>query len=206
MISRSTVLAVLGAMLITTQAFAQQRLPTIPPDQYTPEQKKASEEFLAARKVPVFGPFEPMMYSPDVMTLARSMGDYLRFHSSIGNTLSELVILVTSREWSQDYEWSFHYPIALKAGISKSIADAIADGRRPTAMSADEEIVYDFTTELLKNKSVSDATFDRAEQRFGKKGAVDMTAIAGYYGLLAMQLNMARYQSGDGPRLARFPQ
>lgn len=206
MISRSTVLTVLGAMLITTQAFAQQRLPTIPADQYTPDQKKASEEFLAARKVPVFGPFEPMMYSPDVMTLARSMGDYLRFHSSIGNTLSELVILVTSREWSQDYEWSFHYPIALKAGISKSIADAIADGRRPTAMSADEEIVYDFTTELLRNKSVSDATFDRAEQRFGKKGAVDMTAIAGYYGLLAMQLNMARYQSGYGPRLPRFPQ
>ena len=206
MISRSTVLTVLGAMLITTQAFAQQRLPTIPADQYTPDQKKASEEFLAVRKVPVFGPFEPMMYSPDVMTLARSMGDYLRFHSSIGNTLSELVILVTSREWSQDYEWSFHYPIALKAGISKSIADAIADGRRPTAMSADEEIVYDFTTELLRNKSVSDATFDRAEQRFGKKGTVDMTAIAGYYGLLAMQLNMARYQSGDGPRLPRFPQ
>jgi 4-carboxymuconolactone decarboxylase len=203
MISRLTVL--LGAMLITTQAFAQQRLPTIPPAQYTAEQKKASEEFMAARKYPVFGPFEPMMYSPDVMNQARSMGDYLRYHSSIGNTLSELVILVTAREWSQDFEWAFHYPIALKAGISKSIADAIADGRRPTGMSADEEIVYDFTTEVLKNKRVSDATFHRAEQRFGKKGTVDITAIAGYYAFLAMQLNMARYQSGDGPRLSRFP-
>ncbi len=205
MISRSTVLTLLGAMLITTEAFAQQRLPTIPPAQYTAEQKKASEEFMAARKVPVFGPFEPMMYSPDVMSEARSMGDYLRFHSSIGNTLSELVILITAREWSQDFEWSFHHPIALKAGISKSIADAIADGRRPTGMSADEEIVYDFTTEVLKNKSVSDATFHRAEQRFGKKGAVDITAIAGYYTFLAMQLNMARYQPEDGPRLSRFP-
>jgi 4-carboxymuconolactone decarboxylase len=203
MISRLTVLV--GAMLITTQAFAQQRLPTIPPAQYTAEQKKASEEFMAARKGPVFGPFEPMMYSPEVMNQARSMGDYLRFHSSIGNTLSELVILVTAREWSQDFEWSFHYPIALKAGISKSIADAIADGRRPAGMSADEEIVYDFTTEVLKNKRVSDATFHRAEQRFGKKGTVDMTAIAGYYSFLAMQLNMARYESGDGPRLPRFP-
>jgi 4-carboxymuconolactone decarboxylase len=206
MICRLTVFTLLGAMLITSQTFAQQRLPTIPPDQYNAEQKKASEEFLAARKVAVFGPFEPMMYSPDVMSLARSMGDYLRFHSSIGNTLSELVILITSREWSQDYEWSLHYPIALKAGISKSTADAIADGRRPSGMSADEEIVYDFTTELLKNRRVSDATFDRAEQRFGKKGTVDMAAIAGYYGFLAMQLNMARYQAGDGPRLSRFPE
>ena len=206
MISRLTVFTLLGAILITTQAFAQERLPTIPPDQYTAAQKKASEEFMAARKVPVFGPFEPMMYSPEVMNQARSMGDYLRYHSSIGNTLSELVILVTAREWSQDYEWSLHYPIALKAGVPKSIADAIADGRRPTAMSADEEIVYDFTTEVLKNKRVSDATFDRAQQRFGKQGTVDITAISGYYAFLAMQLNMARYQPGDGPRLPRFPE
>jgi len=63
------------------------------------------------------------------------------------------VILVTAREWSQDYEWYVHQPIALKAGISKDIADAIADGRRPPAMSADEEIVYDFTIELQKTSA-----------------------------------------------------
>jgi 4-carboxymuconolactone decarboxylase len=172
----------------------------------TADQKKAAEEFLAARKVPVFGPFEPMMHSPEVMNLARSMGDYLRYHSSVGNTLSELIILITAREWSQDYEWYVHYPIALKAGISESIAAAIADGRRPTGMSADEEIVYDLTTEILKNKRISDATFQRAERRFGKKGVVDMVGIAGYYTFLAMQLNMARYQfSGEGARLSRFP-
>ncbi len=195
-----------GAVLGAGSAPAQQRLPTIPADQYTADQKKAAEEFLAARKVPVFGPFEPMMHSPEVMNMARAMGDYLRYHSALGNTLSELVILVTAREWSQDYEWYVHYPIALKAGISKDIADAIADGRRPIGMSADEEIVYDFTTELQKNKRVSDPTFNRAEQRFGKKGVVDMTGISGYYTFLAMQLNMARYEfSGPSPRLSRFP-
>src|SRR3954454_10640079 len=200
------VVALAGIMLASGPALAQQRLPTIPPEQYTAEQKKAAEDFLAARKVPVSGPFQLMMYSPEVMSAARSMGDYLRYHSAIGNTLSELVILVTAREWSQDYEWFVHQPIALKAGISKDIADAIADGRRPTAMSADEEIVYDFTIELQRNKRVSDATFNRADQRFGKKGVVDMVGISGYYTSLAMQLNTARYQfSGEGPRLSRFP-
>jgi 4-carboxymuconolactone decarboxylase len=195
-----------GIVLGAGSVPAQQRLPTIPPDQYTAEQKKAAEEFLAARKAPVFGPFEPMMHSPEVMNMARAMGDYLRYHSAVGNTLSELVILITAREWSQDYEWYVHYPIALKAGIAKDIADAIADGRRPSGMSADQEIVYDFTTELQKNKRVSDPTFQRAEQRFGKKGVVDMTGISGYYTFLAMQLNVARYEfSGSGPRLSRFP-
>src|SRR3954454_16458371 len=195
-----------SAVLNAGSVLAQQRRPTIPPNQYTADQKKAAEEFLAVRKVRVFGPFEPMMHSPEVMNMARAMGDYLRYHSAIGNTLSELVILVTAREWSQDYEWFVHQPIALKAGISKDIADAIADGRRPTAMSADEEIVYDFTIELQRNKRVSDATFNRADQRFGKKGVVDMVGISGYYTSLAMQLNTARYQfSGEGPRLSRFP-
>jgi 4-carboxymuconolactone decarboxylase len=197
---------VAGFMLFITPVLAQQRLPAIAPEQYSAEQKKAAEDFLAARKVPVFGPFEPMMHSPEVMSIARSTGDYLRYHSAIGNTLSELVILVTAREWSQDYEWYVHQPIALKAGISRDVADAIADGRRPTAMSSDEEIVYDFTIELQRNKRVSDATFNRAEQRFGKKGVVDMVGISGYYTSLAMQLNTARYQfSGEGPRLSRFP-
>jgi 4-carboxymuconolactone decarboxylase len=196
----------LGLLIVVSPVLAQQRLPTIPPEQYTAEQKRAAEEFLAARKVPVFGPFEPMMHSPEVMTIARSTGDYLRYNSAIGNTLSELVILITAREWSQDFEWYVHQPIALKAGISKDTTDAIADGRRPAAMTADEEIVYDFTIELQRNKRISDATFNRAEQRFGKKGVVDMVGISGYYTSLAMQLNAARYQfTGEGPRLPRFP-
>ena len=200
-------LVVVLLSLFASTVLAQDRLPTIDPEKYTDEQKKAAEEFKTARKVPVFGPFEPLMYSPQVMNQARAMGDYLRYNSAMGNTLSELVILITAREWTQDYEWYVHYPIALKAGIKPEIADAIADGRRPTGMSEDEEIVYDFTTELNKNKRVSDRTFERAERRFGKKAVVDLTGISAYYTLLAMHLNAAGYGiPKDGKKLTRFPQ
>jgi 4-carboxymuconolactone decarboxylase len=193
-------------VLIGVSAHADDRLPTIPPAQYSPEQKQAAAEFEAARKVPVFGPFEPLMYSPAVMSQARAMGDYLRYKSAIGNTLSELAILLTAREWTQDYEWSVHYPIALKAGIRQDIADAIAEGRRPATLSADEAIVYDYALELLKNKQVSNFTFERAKTRFGAKGVVDMTGIVGYYTFLAMQLNAAQYPPAkDAKKLPRMP-
>ena len=192
--------------LIGASAQADDRLPTIPPAQYSPEQKQAAAEFEAARKVPVFGPFEPLMYSPDVMSQARAMGDYLRYKSAIGNTLCELAILLTAREWTQDFEWSVHYPIALKAGIRQDTADAIAEGRRPTALSADEEIVYAYAIELLRNKQVSNTTFDRAKTRFGAKGVVDLTGIVGYYTFLAMQLNAAQYPPAkDAKKLPRMP-
>jgi 4-carboxymuconolactone decarboxylase len=180
-------------------ARAEERLPTIPPAQYTEPQKQAAADFEAARKVPVFGPFEPMMYSPQVMSTARAMGDYLRYKSALGNRLSELAILMTAREWRQDYEWSLHYPIALKAGIRKEVADDIARGSRPAGMSSDEAIVFDFTRELLRKKEVSDATFRRAKSRLGMKGVVDMTGIVGYYTFLAMQLNVAQYPAARGP-------
>ena len=84
-----------AALVLMTSAHAAERLPTIPPDKYNAEQTKAAQDFQAARKVPVFGPFEPLMHSPEVMSQARAMGDYLRYHSAIGNTLSELVIFPT---------------------------------------------------------------------------------------------------------------
>ncbi len=198
----------LAATLAATAfaAAAQTRLPTIAPADYTAEQKQAAAEFEAARKVAVFGPFEPLMHSPQLMNQARSMGDYLRYKSAIGTTLSELAILVTAREWSQDYEWHVHQPIALKAGIRPAVAEAIAQGRRPQGMSDDEEIVYEFSTELHRNRRVSDATYARAEKRFGRQGVVDLTGINGYYTLLAMQLNAARYGiPKDGTKLPRFP-
>lgn len=193
--------------LLPGAAFAEDRLPTIPPAQYSPEQKQAAEAFEAARKTPVFGPFEPLMHSPEVMTLARAMGDYLRYKPKIGTTLSELVILVNARHWTQDYEWYVHAPIARKVGIAEETIAAIRDGRRPAGLPQDQETAYDFTSELLQNKRVSDATFARAETLFGKPGVVDLTAVSGYYTFLAMELNVARYPlPKDGTPLPRLPE
>jgi 4-carboxymuconolactone decarboxylase len=206
-LASAVLVLLLGATASAQDGTQPGRLPTIPPEKYTEAQKKAAEDFLTARKVPVFGPFEPLMHSPEVMSQARAMGDYLRYKSAIGNTLSELVILITAREWTQDYEWYVHQPIALKAGIKPEIVDAIRDGRRPAGMSEDEEIVYDFSTELHKSKRVSDATFARADKRFGKTGVVDLVGVNTYYTLLAMHLNVARYQMPkDGKPLPRFPE
>jgi 4-carboxymuconolactone decarboxylase len=192
--------------LIIGYAHAQERFPAVPPASYDEAQKKAAADFLATRKREVYGPFARLMHSPELMTVARSMGDYLRFKSAIGTTLSELVILVTAREWGQDYEWDVHAPIALKQGIKKEIVDAIRDGRRPTGMSDDEEMCYDFSIELHRNKRVSDVTYERVFKRFGNKGVVDIVGINGYYTFLAMAMNTDRMPiSPQGKKLPRFP-
>ena len=181
------------------------RLPTIPPAAYDEGQREAAAAFRDLRGIDPFGPYEALMHSPRLMILAQSVGEYLRYHSGIGTTLSELVILVVARHWSQDFEWYAHAPIAAKVGIAPEIIAAIRDGRRPEAMSDDEALVYDFTIELQQFKRVSDATWTRAEQRFGKSAVVDLVGISGYYGFLAMQMNACRYAPPGDDRLPRFP-
>ena len=197
----------ISMLALSNAVFAQTRLPEIPVEQYTAEQKKAAQEFEVARKKAPWGPFAMLMYSPELMNNARAMGDYLRYNSAFDSALSEFAILITAREWSQDYEWSVHYPIAIKAGLKPEIAQALKEGRRPEGMSEDQTIVYDFTIELQRYKQVSDVTFAKTEKRFGKKGAIDLAGIAGYYTFLAMEMNMARRPAPiGGERLPRFPE
>lgn len=194
-----------AAASIGWPAMAQERLPPIKPEAYDAAQKAAAEDFLKTRKVAPTGPFAMMIRSPELMSAAQHMGNYLRYGSAIGNTLSEFVILITAREWSQDYEWNVHAPIALKQGVAKEKVDAIAAGRRPEAMSEDEAICYDFSIELHRNKQVSDATYARALKRFGERGVVDLTGINAYYSLLSMEMNVARTDP-NGPRMPRWPE
>ena len=188
-------LAVLGW---ESPSMAQDRLPAIAPAQMSATQQKVADAIIKGPRGALYGPFIPLLRSPELMDRSQKVGEYLRYNSAIGNTLSELVILITARQWTQQVEWALHEPVALKAGIKPETIAALAAGRRPPALSNDEAIVYDFCTELHANKSISDATWARAVTRFGEQGVVDMLGINGYYTFLAMIMNGARTAVPDG--------
>lgn len=192
---------------VAMPARAQDRMPPIAPDKYTDAQKKAAEEFAGGRGYDVRGPFVPLIRSPEVMLRAKAMGDHLRFKSVLAPRISEMIILITAREWTQQYEWVAHHDIAIKAGLRNEIADAIADGRRPADMAEDEEAAYDMSIEIQRTKRVSDATWARAVAKFGEQGVIDLLGINGYYTLLAMTMNAARTSlpAGVAEPLKRFP-
>ncbi len=159
-------------------ASAQDRMPPLSPEQMTEAQQQAAAELAAGPRGRVARPFVPLLRSPEFMSRLQKTGEYLRFHSALGSRLNEFVILLTARQWTQQFEWFSHYPIVLKAGVGAEVAQAIAEGRRPVGMAEDEEVAYDFCDELLRTQGVSDATYARAVSRFGEHG------VARRYGLL----------------------
>src|SRR3954466_13774818 len=176
--------AALALALVPLTAVAQDRMPPIPADKLTDAQRKAIAEFKTARSAEISGPFVPLLRSPEVMTRARAMGDYLRYKSALPPRLSEFVILLTSRRWTQQYEWNAHQPLALQGGVRPEIVAAIAEGRRPDPMAADEDALYALVDEVHRNQSVTDATYAKAVSAVGEHGVIDALGIAGYYTML----------------------
>jgi 4-carboxymuconolactone decarboxylase len=167
-------------------------------DEMTPAQKTMLEHLLAGPRAGANGPFNVLLRSPEIGDLGQEFGASTRFKSSLPQKLYELAILVTARHWTSQYEWQAHHRSALQAGLSPAIADAIAEGRRPAVMQKDEEAVYNFCSELLNTKQVSDATFAAAKNAFGERGVVDIIAVTAWYNTVSMLLNVDRYPVAEG--------
>ena len=201
----TTLLACAG-LLAASVASAQNRFPMIPADKQTDAQKKVVAEITSGPRGSFAGPFVPLLRSPELENRLQKVGEYLRYSGAIGRRNTEFVILITARVWTQQYEWGQHAPIAEKEGVKPETIAAIADGRRPANMTDDEEMLYNFADELLRNKTVSDPTFARVKAKFGEQGVIDMTALMGYYTALAMIMNVAQTPGDAGAaRLPEFP-
>jgi len=163
-------------------------------EQMTPEQRKMTDIAVAQRGTG--GSFNINVRDPDGGQLLFDMGDRVRFHMSVPDKLKELAIILTARYWGAQFEWLAHHRAAVQAGFSEEKVKAIAEGRRPAGMSADEEAVYNFITELYKTKQVSDATFAAVKNLAGERGVVDLIVSAGYYQAVSMLMNTDRLPVG----------
>jgi len=163
-----------------------------------PEQKKMFENLISGERRGAGGPFNVLLRSPEMGDLAQKFGASMRYHSSMPPKLNEMAIIITARHWTSQYEWYAHRRAAATAGLNESIIQAIASGKRPTGMQPDEEAVYNFCTELLTTKQVSDKTFEATKAKFGERGVVDLIGVTGYYQLVSMLLNTDKYPLPDG--------
>jgi 4-carboxymuconolactone decarboxylase len=166
----------------------------------TPRQRESYQGIVSGPRKGARGPVNALLRSPEVADRVQKVGEYIRFQSTIPAALNEMAILITGRFWGAQYEFWAHSRLARTAGLPDTIIDAIAQNRRPSAMTDDQRIVHDFCTELFRDKTVTDATFKAAVERFGEHGVIDLIAASGYYSIVSMVLNVDRYPLPAGER------
>lgn len=187
---------------------AAERMPLMAREAMSAAQRDAADALIAGPRKAVFGPFIPLLRSPELMNRIAKVGEYLRFDSMLEVRIRELVMCRVARQVSNQFEWLMHAPLALKAGVIQSTLDAIAVGRQPRGMAADEAAALDFTSELLQQHGSSDATYAEAVASFGEQGVVELTSLVGYFVMVCWVMNVARTpaerKAGFAP-LAAFP-
>jgi 4-carboxymuconolactone decarboxylase len=163
---------------------AQDRMPPIPAEKMTDAQKKAVQDYKDLRKQDLTGPpWSVILRVPDLVVPSLELRLHNLNHSALSPKLTG------------------------RAGLSPAILAAVADGRRPEHMAEDEELIYNFCTELLHNQSVSDPTYASMLAKFGEAGIVEAASLEGYYTYLSMIMNTARSPLAPGtkPSLEPFP-
>jgi 4-carboxymuconolactone decarboxylase len=190
---------VVTAMVVRGQtAPPAKRFPQLSLEQLSGDARTLGDEIVKISSVGLAGPYNPMLRSPVMGERLFRLLDYLRFNTSLPRRLNEFAILIQARQWTSQVEWYAHHPLALKAGLSESVAADLKAGRRPAHMQEDEAIVYDFCMELSTGHEVSDATFARARARFTDQQIVDLIAVSGTYVTVAMLLNAAQEPAPGG--------
>lgn len=194
--------AVIGAAVMATAApefnTRGNRFKPLAYTELTPEQRAFADKEIAGGRRPDTGPFNMYLRSPQMAELVRPYSDYLRFKAPAPRKYKEIAIMLTSRYWGGQYVWYSHRQQALDAGLSPAFISAMAAGERPAAMTADEATMYDFCSQLLSTRQVSDANFKAASALIGERGIVEIVSLMGQYTGLTMLFVVDRYPVPTG--------
>jgi 4-carboxymuconolactone decarboxylase len=190
---------ILGMALAAGDQTQEPRFAEIKPEQMTDAQKRVYDE-IAASRGSVRGPFGVLLRSPELADRWQRLGEYVRFRTSLPPRLNEFAILITARFWGSKYEWFAHKPLAIKGGLAESIAEDLAQNKRPANMKPDEELVYEFCTTLQRKHFVDGALFKRAIETLGERGVIDLVAVSGFYVAVSMVLNVAEIPIPPGEK------
>ncbi len=145
------------------------------------------------------GPYNVLLRSPEVGQLAQQFGAHTRFESSLPLALNELAILMVARDWTAQFVWWAHRPMAQEAGLPIALIEAIATGRdAPEDLSDAVQAVHRFCRDLIRYRQVSDAVYADVVLHFEERGVVDLMATMGYYTLVCMALNVDIYPLPQG--------
>ena len=202
LLSAGAVGAVIGAAVVATAApefnTRGNRFKPLTYAELTSEQRAFADKEIAKGRKPETGPFNIYLRSPETAELAQPYSDYLRFKSPTLRKYKEIAIMLTSRYWGGQYVWYSHRQQALDAGLSPAFITAMAAGERPAKMSPDEATVYDFCSQLLMTRQVSDNNFKSMAGLVGERGIVDLVALMGQYTGLTMLFVVDRYPVPPG--------
>ena len=181
------------------------RLAALSSDSMTPEQVGLYREILSGPRGQgpravllatgaggLAGPFNAMLYAPEVGHALQELGAAIRFRTLLTPRIREMAILVVAQAWDSAYERASHEPIAREAGLTGPEIEALRAGADPRFADEQERVAYQVVRSLAGPADLDDQQYDTAVGALGERALVELSTLVGYYATLALQLRIFR--------------
>lgn len=174
------------------QEISDSRVPMADSGPLSDSQREIYEKIVAGKRGKVVGPLRVALHSAELADRWQALGEFLRFGTGLPKQISELAIITTGRFWNCQLEWLIHSGAAADAGLPADTIESIRRGQPPIFDDPLHRAVYEFTREQLQYAQVDDRVYEDARKLLGDAPLVELTAVIGYYSMVAMTLNIHR--------------
>jgi len=181
-----------------TASCDEARIPLLRADEMTPAQRRIYDQVVSGPRGQMIGPLRAAIHSPELAALWSEFGEFLRYRTCLPPRLNELAILVTARRWTSQVEWWVHARACAAAGMPETVIEAISTKRAPSFSEAADLEVYEFARTLQQSGQVEEEIYTAIKRRWKTRGVVELTAVIGYYTMVAITLNAHRLPLPEG--------
>jgi 4-carboxymuconolactone decarboxylase len=182
------------------------RLPVLSSEEMSPEQVDLYREILGGPRGQgpravllssgaggLAGPFNAMLYAPNVGQALQNLGATIRFKTDLSPRIREAAILVVAQVWDSAYERGSHEVIGRDAGLTEEEIAALREGADPGFTDKDEQAAYRVVRALTGPAAdLDDEEYATAVDALGQQALVELSTLVGYYATLALQLRIFR--------------
>lgn len=169
------------------------RIPFPTLETMTPDQRRVYDAVVSGPRGEIKGPLLAALHRPELADKWQQLGELLRFRTSLRPRHSELAILVTARCNNCPFEWLAHEGPGLQAGLDPADLSSICAQKQPAFADSEDAAIYDFAMQLQTSRTVGDGAYQKVLDIYGVVGVVELTAVIGYYTMVAMTLNTHQF-------------
>jgi alkylhydroperoxidase family enzyme len=135
------------------------------------------------------GPHSILLHAPQLDEYALNLGNHFRYDSICKSPEKELAIITGMRERDCLYVWAAQVAAGKRAGLRDEAIDVVKNRKPVDGLEPHEQEIITYVRQLFTKNRVEQSAFDALKNRYGVQWLIEMTAVAGYYGMLSGIVN-----------------
>ena len=155
----------------------------------TPDIAALAKKIRGARGGQLHVFYKALLHTPALASGWFDFNNAVRFQTSLGDRVRELVIMRVAALTGCDYVWKVHETqYAAPAGVTPREVEALREWRKSGVYGEKESVLLAYVDAMTQDVAVPNAIFDGMRKHFSERDILELTVLIGAYNMLTRLL------------------